>query len=209
MKKLLLVLALVACGREESNSDSGNSDSDNYFYDPARPDFSLPEGEYEFRAGSVSAAGLTAKAFEPVIRACMNDSSNSASRKQMVKSSIMKWFEPLREISDRVAVDEVQIVGWNSGDCDVYVAFGNYNPARTQMGSVPKVYMANSGWYGSSTVTLHEFGHAFGLLDTYNGRGGSCMSGQPASVMCYAKYNELLEDDRLGVQAVFKRLRLE
>jgi hypothetical protein len=83
---------------------------------------------------------------------------------------------------------------------------GTYSPAYTNMGNVPTVRVASSGWYGSDTVILHELGHAVGLYDTYNGRGGSCQQGQPDSVMCWARYTELTEDDILGIQDVYKKV---
>jgi hypothetical protein len=112
----------------------------------------------------------------------------------------------MRSESTVSLANEVEIVGYNSTGCDVKTLVGNYNPARTQLGTTPTVYLNSAGWYGSSTVTLHEFGHAFGLLDTYNGTGGSCQTGQPASVMCYAKYDELLDDDIKGIQSVYRTL---
>jgi hypothetical protein len=180
----------------------------NYVYDADRPDYffenAADQAAYEFKQGSVSAAGLAAKAHQELIKICMSDASKSETRKKLIQTVVLKWIEPLREISNEVAVNTVEIAPWNSSDCDAYVAVGNYNPAYANMGKTPKVHIAKSGWFGSSTVTLHEFGHAFGLLDTYNGRGGSCQPGQPGSVMCYAKYDELLEDDRLGVQSVYR-----
>ena len=112
----------------------------------------------------------------------------------------------MRALSAVPLADTVDVVPYNSSGCDVYIAVGNYSPATTQLGKTPRVNLNKSGWYGSSTVTLHEFGHAFGLLDTYSGRGGSCQPGQPASVMCYAKYDELMDDDIKGIQSVYRSL---
>ena len=75
------------------------------------------------------------------------------------------------------------------------------------MGRTPEVHINYSGWFGSKTVTLHEFGHAFGFLDTYVGSGGRCQSGQPDSVMCRASYDELKDDDVQGVQRMFEMLQ--
>lgn len=53
-------------------------------------------------------------------------------------------------------------------------------------------------------LTLHEFGHVFGLNDTYNGAGG-CVPNQPSSVMCQdAAFTVLQTDDVRGARQAFR-----
>jgi hypothetical protein len=205
-----LTLTAVGCGQSDDNSRESNSSSsyeeDNYAFDPNNLDYTLPEMEegFDFRQAAKNLAGLSAKAKKETIRICLNDPSNSASRKELLKAVVLKWIEPMRSISTVELTKNVEVVAFNSAGCDARVNIGSYNPAYANLGTTPTVNLNSTGWYGSSTVTLHEFGHAFGLLDTYSGRGGSCQTGQPASVMCYAKYDELLEDDIKGIQSVYR-----
>lgn len=208
---LIASLTLTAVGCGQSNDDSHDSESsssydeDNYAFDPNNLDYTLPDMEgFDFRQAAKSLAGLSAKAKKATIRICLNDPSNSAARKELMKAVVLKWIEPMRAVSTVELTKNVEVVASNSTGCDVRVNIGNYNPAYANLGTTPTVNLNSTGWYGSSTVTLHEFGHAFGLLDTYSGRGGSCQTGQPASVMCYAKYDELLDDDIKGIQSVYR-----
>lgn len=205
-----LTLTAISCG--QSNDHEANTSSsyeeENYAFDPNNLDYSLPEndGSFDFRQAAKSLAGLSAKVKKETIRVCLTDSTNSAARRALLKDVILKWIEPMRALSTVALASNVELVAYNTTGCDVRTVFGNYNPARTQLGTTPTVYINNSGWFGSSTVTLHEFGHAFGLLDTYTGSGGACQTGQPASVMCYAKYDQLLDDDIKGIQSVYRTL---
>jgi len=203
-----LTFTVVSCGQTNDNkTESRSSDEDNYAFDPDNLDYSLPDREgFDFRQAAKHLAGISAKVKKETIRVCLSDASNSEARKELLKSSILKWIEPMRSLSTVALASNVEVVPYNSTGCDVRTLVGNYNPARTQLGTTPTVYLNSTGWFGSSTVTLHEFGHAFGLLDTYNGTGGSCQTGQPASVMCYAKYDELLDDDIAGIQSIYRTL---
>lgn len=156
----------------------------------------------KYRLGSTGYAGLTRKVEQPAIRVCYSDPRNSEAHREDVKFSILEWIDALRSVASVPLAEEVQLVASNAA-CDVNVYVGNYSPARTSMGGKPTVYINNTGWYGSRSVTLHEFGHAFGLLDTYSGRGGSCQTGQPDSVMCRASYVELKSDDIAGLRKMY------
>lgn len=162
--------------------------------------------ESKYLLANAQYAGLTRLVKKEVIRVCYSDSSNSSVHRQDVQYSILEWIRPLREITTTPLASVVELVAANA-TCDVSVNVGNFSPAFTQMGSKPSVNINYSGWFGSRTVTLHEFGHAFGLLDTYNGRGGSCQSGQPDSVMCWAKFPALLEDDALGIKKMYNNIQ--
>jgi hypothetical protein len=53
-------------------------------------------------------------------------------------------------------------------------------------------------------LTLHEFGHVFGLNDTYKEEGG-CLPNQPSSVMCGdVRHTVLQTDDVLGARQAFR-----
>lgn len=176
----ILVLSVVGCGSPEADLS-----------------------ETKYKVGSSGYAGLTRKVGKSVIKVCYSDPNNAQVHKDNVKYSILEWVDALRAVASGPLAKDVQLISGSNG-CDVRVYVGDYSPARTSMGGTPTVYINHSGWYGSRTVTLHEFGHAFGLLDTYNGRGGSCQTGQPDSVMCRANYNELKDDDIAGVRKMYQ-----
>ena len=52
---------------------------------------------------------------------------------------------------------------------------------------------------------LHEFGHFFGLWDTYNADASDVRAGEPASVMASVFYNKLFPDDVGGILASYFR----
>ena len=201
-------VSMGGCGSTSDTDGSNSDDSSSYMYDASRPDYILPEGmsleEFQFLKGSPAVAGLTAKVHKPSIRVCLYDPENIQSRKDVVRNSLLKWVNALAPVTTKPLTSAIEFVAANASGCDVYVSYGNYSPAYTNLGKTPRVNVARSGWFGSETVILHEFGHAFGLLDTYNGSGGSCKPGQPASVMCYAKYKEPMQDDILGVQSMYR-----
>jgi hypothetical protein len=173
---ILLLAPIFACGRTEQRNFS----------------------DVKYRLASPLNAGLTRQVKNETIRVCYSDASNSAAHRNDVEFAILEWIRPLRSQSDTPLTNAVKLVS-RGQPCDVAVSVGNYSPAYTDMGNLPSVHINSSGWYGSKTVTLHEMGHAFGLLDTYNGRGGSCQTGQPESVMCRASFTALKADDELGI----------
>ena len=159
-----------------------------------------------YRLAAPSSAGLTWKVHQPVIRLCYTDSSNSATHRADVIYAVEEWIRGIAEIAQEPLATSVELVA-RTAPCDANVRIGNYSPANTQMGSKPTVNINFSGWFGSKSVTLHEFGHAFGLLDTYNGSGGSCQSGHPNSVMCRASYLTLQPDDINGIRDMYRRVK--
>lgn len=188
MRYLLIyvtMLAMTACGHKPTPEDT--------------------HSHLHYKIASSNLSGLTRYLQYPIIRICYSDSTHSTQHRDDVAYAIFEWIKPLRELTTARLAEKVEFVSANSAGCHATVTIGNYNPARTYMSSRPRVYINYSGWYGSKTVTLHEFGHAFGLLDTYVGSGGSCQSGQPDSVMCRASYETLQEDDISGIKKVFER----
>lgn len=182
----LIVTALSSCGAPDDSNTGSYSDLD-------------------YLIGSTGVAGLTRKVAQPVIRICYSDPSNNERHKLDTIDSVMQWVDALRDVANVALAEKVELVSPNA-PCDARMTVGNIARAYTRMGSTPAVYINYSGWFGSQTVTLHEFGHAFGLLDTYAGNGGSCRTGQPNSVMCRANYPKLQADDIAGVRAVYAAL---
>lgn len=166
------------------------------------------KSELEYIVSGKAYAGLLRKVHNPSIKICMGTSANVASHRAAVAHAIEVWTNALNDVSDKPVTHNTEFVALNDPSCDGVVNIGNYNPANTRMGNRPVVNLAYSGWYGSDSVTVHEFGHAFGLGDTYEGRGGRCQTKQPDSVMCTAKYLELKKDDIDGVQAAYKNAAL-
>lgn len=181
---ILLLFAVVGCGPNGTKANRTSAPS-------------------YLRAGS-AAAGLTRLINKPTVRICYTDASNSAQHRDDVEFAVLSWIEPLRSLTTDELATSVELTA--DGDCDASVMIGNYSVAYTEIGTHPVVHLSYTGWYGSRTVTLHEFGHAFGLLDTYMGRGGACQRGQPDSVMCWASYTTLQPDDVAGVRDVYQRV---
>ncbi len=174
----------VGCGRVDQTQDSAT----------------------RYLVSGPASAGVTWKVHQQKIRICYSGPTSGDTHREEVVDAVHKWMRPIAEIAEEPVAAVVELVAIGAA-CDVKVYIGSYSPAQTQMGSRPIVYLNHSGWYGSQTVTLHEFGHAFGLLDTYNGRGGSCQTGQPDSVMCRARYDDLMPDDVAGIQDMYQRVR--
>lgn len=153
-----------------------------------------------------ASAGLTRKVHKPVIKICMGTDAASEAHKPNVTHAVEEWTGALVDVAAEPVTRTVEFVALNDASCDAVVNVGNYSPAQTRMGNRPIVYLAKSinTWFGSRTVTLHEFGHAFGLYDTYAGSGGSCQRNQPNSVMCRASYENLKQDDIDGIRVAYK-----
>ena len=161
------------------------------------------ESSLQYKVANPSYAGLTRKVFKDSIKVCFNAQDNTEIQAEDARYSILKWIDALRDVTDRPLAAAVTIVDFKT-PCDVKLYVGNFLPARTSLGATPVVYVHYTGWYGSRNVILHEFGHAFGLLDTYRGGGGSCQPGQPDSVMCSARYLDLTTDDVNGIRRMFQ-----
>lgn len=204
-----LIAAFTACGNNPPEAERrADAELNGFAYDPSKPDYTLPDGiqkdDLNFLKTQAAYAGLSRKVHQATMRVCYYDTSNSTRRKEVLKTSILKWVAALSDVAKKPLTNSVEIVGWGSAGCDLQFVVGNYSVAHAQMGVLPRVNVAPSGWYGSDTVILHELGHAFGLLDTYSGRGGACQAGQPSSVMCYASFMELKPDDIAGMKSLYR-----
>lgn len=202
----LSLILLAACGKPQQSEDNGWKGWED-FQDYTFEEEVIYEGDepQEVYRVQPKLAGLTRKVHQKEIRLCINDRTKSEARSNMIASVCQRWVDALKPIAKQpLAICKSYVT--RSQGCDGWVQVGYYNPAMTQMGATPVVMINFSGWFGSETVTLHEFGHAFGLLDTYAGRGGSCQRGQPDSVMCRAAYKELKPDDIQGIQLIYNSI---
>ncbi len=160
----------------------------------------------DYSVAPKAAAGLLRKVHNESIKICIGTDAASEKHKANVVHAIEEWTKALVGATDKPVTSKVEFLALNDASCDGVFRVGNYSPAFTQMGNRPVVSVATSvnTWFGSRTVTLHEFGHAFGLYDTYAGSGGSCQRNQPNSVMCRASYENLKQDDIDGLRVAYK-----
>ncbi len=166
-----------------------------------------PEGsQTHFITFGPGVSGLVARVKKQRIAVCLSGISEGERARWAtnLKSVIMKWVAPLRELtSDRLVQDVDTVQRGQPCDVDVSAAPGTH--ANASVGGRPSVRMSPTGYFGSYNVLFHEFGHVFALSDTYyGGRSGQCQPGQPQSVMCNTSFSELQTDDVAGVTRVFK-----
>jgi hypothetical protein len=147
-------------------------------------------------------AGLTSYVKQPSIRVCLRNAPADVVEKwkSATRSVIMAWMAPMRGLTSDPLAQTVEFV---PSGCDVSVTLSNEWP-HTNIVDPPQVYVGFSGYTGSYNILLHEFGHAFGMGDTYTTGSGICVQGQPQSVMCNTSFSVLQPDDIAGVQKIFK-----
>jgi hypothetical protein len=122
-----------------------------------------------------------------------------------IQKAILAWVQPLRSLTSVPLVSEINVEVID-GPCDATVVVTPGQHALTNMGRNPQVNMNNTGQFSTYNTLLHEFGHGFGLYDTYqNGLSGDCQPGQPQAVMCNTSFSGLEKDDIAGVQDQFKQ----
>lgn len=195
-----IFIFLNACGQMKSAHDS-QLQSEGYL-----PLSCLDQDHTKYIQAPIQYSGLLRVVHNHTIKICYFDKDNSKRRKEVVRAETLKWLDRLRSQSQRKITSNVEIGPWRSSDCDAFLEAGSHSVANTTMGNKPHIKIQETGWYGSDTVILHELGHAFGLLDTYEGRGGKCKPNQPKSVMCTANFSEPQSDDEQGIQALYRRV---
>jgi hypothetical protein len=145
---------------------------------------------------------LMAKAYGK-IKVCLTGSFGNkiSDHKSNITRSIGKWLAPIKKIDPRVN-GEVNF-GYGS-NCDVFIEYSRATPrSHAFIQPVPRL---NLSYDLPEHVVLHEFGHAFGLLDTYIEDVWTCKKGQEDSVMCQGeKYMTLQDDDIDGVVDSFAK----
>ncbi len=192
MKKTLLIIILLAmsCTRQNLSLEDNNTSHLNFL--------TFGEGVY----------GLIQDVRKQEITACLSGSyDNFNSWENRVRVAILKWVDPLRDISPSPLANNVLVREGQGGNCDVDVVIHPSVHAHTNIGSHPVVNMSASGYFASDNVLTHEFGHAFALADTYQGgQSGNCQAGQPQSLMCNTSYSAPQADDIKGIYKKYQEL---
>lgn len=159
--------------------------------------FISPDGNSVFGEPSDEEIGTTSLSDEDIQRAWLQHAQNA----------VEAWIKPLQKVSStplaKVKTHRADEPGNCMGDLSIH--------ARSNQGVAAPTYDGVSisiGEYDSTPfrTTLHEFGHGFGLDDTYAGGGGACKAGQPNSVMCSLVFDELQPDDIAGIIEVYRRV---
>lgn len=205
---LALSLFLIGCGSESPNSINSGS---NYIIVNNKNSAGLANYVHKTDKDSVIKVCFKANGRKPRFE---TDNKKGKSAAQIMEEKILEWIRPMKEkFPNKQFVDKVIVETGNcstgSGKSHVSIEMkeSGYR-SNCSLGRYPSIRLGNDKWYGSSTVLLHELGHAYGLLDTYSGNG--CKSNQkgPAkdknnTVMCKATYETLKEDDEYGVLSVY------
>jgi hypothetical protein len=124
-----------------------------------------------------------------------------------IRAAVAAWVDAVQPVSTVTLFRNVQfgcptIAGDNVPLWDVSVDLF-HAAGQTQPGPPIRVTLGESD-PNFRHLTLHEFGHVFGLNDTYDGAGG-CVPNHPSSVMCQnAAFTALQTDDVRGARQAFR-----
>ena len=125
--------------------------------------------------------------------------------KKHIRNAVRSWLEPLRSMPDGDAITNRVFVKDDtkgaSGSRDITVVFQNQT-GRSKYNSFWEEITMFSDDHDNFLVYLHEFGHAFGLGDTYIEDVWTCKDGQYTfSVMCdHEETPQLTADDIRGIK---------
>jgi hypothetical protein len=158
----------------------------------------------------LSTSGLTAAVRQEKFTVCLDSGRKDYELwRDQVNKAILSWVRPLREVTRHNLVSNVEIIQ-SEQECrgqqalDAIVVFGDsVSRSHTFPARRPRVYMDPNANY---RTLLHEFGHGFGLGDTYVEGVWTCQRGQPNSVMCQLKFDDLQSDDIAGVRAIYTKV---
>lgn len=178
------------------------------------------QSELDFIVNPQELYGLAAKVKNPSIELCIRGVAQSTEWEEKIRKATLAWIEPMRTMSSDPLTSVINITFLNGScsdtatrkfDGEINISV-NYT-AATYQGDRPRMVLSTEGYYASYRVILHEFGHMFGLQDTYirpqggSGRSGNCMPGQPQSLMCNTSLFEApQEDDIAGLAVIFAEL---
>ena len=135
--------------------------------------------------------------------------------KPTITKAVLAWVNQLKDIAGTTPlISQVEVItagctnniGTNAAiaDVSVFVVSGQsgysglYHP--TERPNTPYIQLFPKS---DNATVLHEFGHAFGLGDTYH--ENKCMFGQPESIMCnrIGTIVSLQQDDIAGIRNKF------
>lgn len=125
------------------------------------------------------------------------------------EQSLKIWLTPLREISS-TELAKTFVSRLDQGCDDTYADFSvssrlTHNEGATGVGERPHVVIGERDSTPFRT-TLHEFGHAFGMDDTYRNACGQTGSPHPNAVMCSLSYDSLQSDDIAGIRDIYHKI---
>jgi hypothetical protein len=228
---IFLIIALgTCCARTVKERNDPNPDNNKVFeeqhHKPETNDVTPEQefgskGDYLLKEGM---PGLTRFVKESKIVLCANmkdvPDNVKPSLIQHVTNATLKWIEPLRALSKEKLASKVEIGFWSStnglypnsdpipDNCHAgMVIIKDRWPAVQTTVDKPVIFLNTGISVKDYRTILHEFGHAFGLADTYDlSHIGSCLPGQPFSVMCTSEqYDDLQAYDIGAIREVYKK----
>jgi hypothetical protein len=132
-------------------------------------------------------------------------SSDKKAMKVLVSKALKTWLTPLQKRNPKVT-NTIRFSCPGHIKITLSPNFTGENhhlEAQCFMGAYPHIEIRKYN-YKYLQLMVHEFGHGFGLLDTYYYRtSGRCKPGQPLSVMCTNYMTELRRDDVAGINAMY------
>ncbi len=124
----------------------------------------------------------------------------------VVKATVLAWINPLKKVAGSRLAADVKVTTSNCDSANATViVYSSDGRSYMQPGRHPElnIYQDSRGY---RKVMLHEFGHGFGLGDTYLESGG-CQQGQPTdTVMCMADFDDPQDDDIDGMKKIYSNL---
>lgn len=186
---IILASELIGCGSQQR--DVGH---ESVSYHPG----------YHFITFGPSIYGLVGAAKKEAVTICVTGVSADTLPKwtAWITDSVQKWLKPMRQWTADSIAPQVAVVT-NNQNCDATFRIVAGQWGYAQISNRPVITVGPQVPFG---VVIHEFGHAFGLSDTYqNGQSGNCRPGQPQSMMCNISFSDLQPDDVAGLKVVFDR----